>query len=265
MAKITWDSLGEKKFEYGVHDCVLYLDNDLCVPWNGVISVDESINETQVEEIFFEGSRYISHTAQEDASVVVTSFTYPEEFLPYFGVKESSNGIVLDNQAKKPFSFSYKSSIGNDIDGTSKGYKINLLFDVLAIPNPNTRNSLSQSVEPVNFSWDFITKPSQVEGGRPSSRVVIDSTLIAQDALLEIEKIIYGSSTTAPYLPSLSEFVKYANEFGLIIVVLNSDGTWTATGPDQYFTMVNSTTFTITNMNGFFIDSNTYQVSSTES
>ena len=75
MAKIEWDSFLERKFDYGVYDCVLYLDNGVCVPWNGIVSIDENIKESQVDSVFFEGSRLISYIGQADSSFTATSFT----------------------------------------------------------------------------------------------------------------------------------------------------------------------------------------------
>ena len=39
--RLTWDQVGERFYETGVSNGVLYKDDGYGVPWNGLTSIDE--------------------------------------------------------------------------------------------------------------------------------------------------------------------------------------------------------------------------------
>jgi hypothetical protein len=126
------------------------------------------------------------------------------------------------------------------------------------MPEDLEYQSLSDNIELSDFSWKLTSVPQAVSNYRNTSHFVIDSRKIHPDALSGIEDILYGTVSTAPRLPSVTELLSFVN----IIVVDNGDGTWTATVPDYYLTMLDATTFQITNANALTIDVDTYVLAS---
>lgn len=64
-------------------------------------------------------------------------------------------------------------------------------------------------------------------------------------------------------LPSMADLIELVTTWTLIPIVDNGDGTWTATAPDQFITMLDATTFQITTPMATYLDEDTYQISST--
>lgn len=262
MAKLVWDNIGSRLFDAGVSHGVVYFENGESVAWNGLTEVTINPKNNTVENIFFDGEKLFPYIGEEDFSATISALTYPDSFSEVNGEEELSVGVRTSSQKNKYFHLSYKTIVGNDIDGAEKGYKIHVLYNLLASPSTSQHTSISDSITSVDFQWDLISKPEVVPNYRPTAHVIIDSTRMKPEVLEYIEDILYGTPTSEPTLPPLADFSKNVIEWGLIIVEDNGDGTWTATGPDEYFTMLDATTFEITNINGFFLNTNTYQISS---
>lgn len=52
---VVWDVPGELRYETGLDRGVLYPPGRRAVPWNGLVSVDESTDEANAETIYFDG------------------------------------------------------------------------------------------------------------------------------------------------------------------------------------------------------------------
>ncbi len=46
MAVLTWDGIGQKFYETGLDRGVLYQEDGVGVPWNGLTAVDEKFTAT---------------------------------------------------------------------------------------------------------------------------------------------------------------------------------------------------------------------------
>lgn len=263
MAQLAWDQVGDRLYQTGVDRGVLYLSDGTAVAWNGLRSVEES-SDQEVQAFYLDGVKYLQRISPGDFTGKLTAFTYPDEFDRVQGAETVAQGMLYHNQAPQSFGLTYRTQIGNDVDGTEHGYKIHLLYNVMAIPDAVAHASLSESVQPIEFGWSLTGVPPAITGHRPTVHISIDSRNTDPVVIETIEGILYGTPITNPRFPKLDEITSYFEMYGSLVVVDNGDGTWTAIDlADQYITMNSSTQFTIDNVDATYLDVSTYNVSTT--
>lgn len=213
MAKIEWDQTGEKKFEVGVDHAVLY-DIDQTgaytpgVGWNGITSVSETPEGAEPEKQYADNIAYLVLLSAEELGGTIEAFMYPDEWNKHDGNAELAKGITIGQQPRKPFGLSYRTKIGNDIDGQEHGYKLHLLYNATASPSERTYETINDSPEPIGFSWEYTTTPIGVTGHQPTALLTIDSTLVDSDALASLEEILYGTEDDDPRMPLPDEVIE---------------------------------------------------------
>jgi hypothetical protein len=207
MARLTWNAVGERTFEAGVDRGVLYVEGSDGVPWNGLVSVSESPDGGSVTPYYIDGIKYLNHVVLEEFKATIEAFTYPREFEACDGTKPIGSGLFATQQTKTPFGLSYRVGVGNDIKGIDYAYRIHLVYNATAAPSERANNTIGMEVEPANFSWEVVTKPPVVAGYKPTSHFVLDSRDVPPPLLRSVEDILYGSYTTSPRLPSVTELL----------------------------------------------------------
>lgn len=257
MTRVLWDQVGERVFQTGVDRGVLYLPDNSGVVWNGLISVTEAFSN-EVKPYYMEGFKYLETHLPGDYSSELKAFTYPDEFDEINGIVEDQH-LYFHNQPPKMFGLTYRTLVGDDVDGTNRGYKIHILWNLRAIPTSIPYSSLSGTPETISFGWTLSGVPVIVDGRKPTCHISIDSTKIDPFALELIENMLYGTATSDPTLPSIQELIALDDLF----ITDNGDGTWTAVGSDHYISMLDPTTFQIANATTTTIDANTYTISTT--
>lgn len=206
MTRLVWNVVGERFFEAGIDHGVLYVDG-AGVAWNGLLSVAESSSGGDTEAYYIDGVKYMQRSNLEEFEATIEAYTYPDEFLPCDGVKPINNGLFAAQQRKKAFSLCYRTALGNDVDGAAHAFKLHLVYEALASPSERDNRSMSDSIEPFNFSWKIVTKPPTITGIRQTSKFVIDSRDVPSDLMQQILDILYGSDTTPPRIPSVTELI----------------------------------------------------------
>jgi len=214
MSKLRWDKDTDRLFEAGIDRGVLYeLDDDhtyVGVAWNGITSVEEH-NNSSVTPIYFDSQKQFDMYAPGDFSASLKAYTYPDEFLKFEGmIEDSATGLLLDNQPVDTFGLSYRTLIGNPDKSTDFEYKIHILYNVTAIPDAVTRQTLSANVDPIEFSWSLSCIPEEVVNFRPTAHIVVDTRKVSRAKVSEIEFALYGgpdSPIDLPYLPSAQDVV----------------------------------------------------------
>lgn len=264
MTALTWDEIGQRIYQTGVDHGVLYLHDGTSVVWNGLINVEESSNN-ELKAYHLDGVKYLEVMTPADFMGKLKAFTYPEEFDEVNGIGHVNPGFSLYDQPHKSFNLSYRTRIGNDIDGTDYGYKIHILYNVLAKPEVHSFNTLSNSaVAPIEFAWSLTGTPVKLGGFKPTVHISIDSTKTDPEILQLIEDQLYGTALSGASLPTLLQIAEYFGYLGALIIVDHGDGTWSAIDEsDTYITMLDETTFWIDNVDAVYLDADTYQVSST--
>jgi hypothetical protein len=261
MTRVTWDDPGQRFYENGVSQGVFYTPSGLGVPWNGLISVEQKNNDS-LEPLYYDGLKYADLVVLGNFEGSIKAFTYPDEFLECEGVSQSETGFYLTAQPKKRFGMSYKTAVHND-EGPNTGYKLHLLWNILAIPSDKVYETLSLDSEPTEFEWDISAIPEEVSRFRPTAHVVIDSRKIDPFLLVDIENILYGTATEPPQLPNLGGLMSFVQKWGRLVITDNGDGTWTATSPlDGVISMLDAETFSITSDTAVYLDLVEYEISS---
>lgn len=210
MTQLTWDAVGERLYETGVDHGVLYLrDEDGAYSegyaWNGLTTVTESPSGAESNPQYADNIKYLNLVSAEEFGATVEAFTYPDEFAECDGTAVV-NGVVVGQQARKTFGFSYRTRVGNDIDGTDHGYKLHLVYGALAAPSEKAYATINDSPEAITFSWEVTTTPEAVGniGGtdyKPTATLTIDSTKVDAADLADLEDMLYGTGGTDPQLP----------------------------------------------------------------
>lgn len=264
MSTLVWDAIGDKTYEVGVDRGVIYLADGTAIPWNGLRSVTEKTNK-ETESVYFDGMKINELTHPGEYSASIAAFTYPEELTELEGYGELRNGVFVGDQVPTAFDLSYRTRIGNDLD-QEKGYKIHLVYNVTAVPTDKTHNTLSDSPEVAEFTWDIYAVPEEIPGFRPTAHFIFDTTQVNPSLLSEIERILYGTEDTDASLLSLADLVEYLSLWvDGIQIIDNGDGTWTAicSDPDRIVLDEATGEFTIFNVDAVFADADEYAVSTT--
>lgn len=258
MPRLTWDTDGERLFQTGVDRGVLYLPSQDGVPWSGLISIEEKPNGGDPRPFYIDGVKYLNVASSEEFAGTINAYMYPDEFGVCDGTAVVRTGLRVTQQRRMPFSLSYRTLVGNDAVGTDYGYKIHILYNLLASPSDWSHQSISQSIEPGSFSWDVTATPPVMAGYRRTSHVIIDSTETDEEHLAMIEDLLYGNELTAASLPTLAELIAiYDTDLGFNVTD-NGDGTWTAVGSSSYIQIIDSENFIINVSTAVPIDAETY-------
>jgi hypothetical protein len=206
VAVLVWDKIGERQYETGVDRGVLYLSDGSAVVWNGLTSVIES-RSRDTKAVYLDGIKYQDHVIPGDYSARLTAFTYPEELDSLIGNANYAPGVTVYDQPTTMFNLSYRTVIGNDIGGINYGYRIHIVYNVVAIPTDVTMNTVADTQTPEVFEWELKGAPNQLPGYRPTNHISIDSTQISPINLVGLESRLYGSATSDPDLPSFGELL----------------------------------------------------------
>ena len=206
MSKIVWDAIGEHTFETGVRNGVLYLKDvegaySTGVAWNGLTSVSESPEGAEPTDLYADDIKYLTLMSAENFKATIEAYTYPVEFEECDGSATIANGVVIGQQARKPFGLCYRTAIGNDTDGNEHGYKLHIVYGCQASPSEKQYSTINDSPEAITFSWEVNTTPVNVTGKKPTATLIIDSTKADKAKLTALEAILYGSDSTEPRLP----------------------------------------------------------------
>jgi hypothetical protein len=266
MTELTWGNYGERYFETGVDRGVLYIPGEDGVAWNGLVSVNESPDGGESTPYYIDGVKYANRSAPEEYKATIEAYTYPDEFARCDGsasIDQESKGLLATQQGRKPFGFSYRTRLGNDDLATNFGYKIHIVYNALAAPSEKSYQSTSDEPEALSFSWAITTTPIIVSSsGAYGSHLVIDTKTTWPWVVEALEQLLYGTEDTPPTLPTPQELIDLFVDNALLKITDNGDGTWTAEGPDEIITMLNSTEFQIAWPSAEFIDSQSYTISS---
>ena len=217
MPRLVWDQTGQKTYETGVNQGVLYVRDDEGkygngVVWNGLTAVTESPSGAEPSPLYADNIKYLNLMSTEEFGATVEAYTYPDEFAVCDGSAEIATGVMIGQQARKTFGLSYKTLLGNDLDGDSYGYKLHIIYGALAAPSEKGYATVNDSPEAITFSWELSTTPVSVTGYKPTATVVIDSTKVDATKLKALEDLLYGTDEKEASLPMPDEIVALIGE-----------------------------------------------------
>ena len=206
MAKLVFDAVGSRFFETGVKNGVLFVQGENGeyengVVWNGLTAVTESPSGAEATPLYADDMKYVVLYSTEEFGATIEAYTYPEEFEQCDGSAQLGTGVTIGQQQRKSFGLVYKTVIGNDVQGQELGYKIHIIYGAKAAPSEKAFATINDSPEAVTFSWELSTVPVPVEGHRPTSTVVIDSTKVNAEKLATLEGKLFGTESEESTLP----------------------------------------------------------------
>ena len=205
MSKLIWDASGERLYETGVKQGVLYVMGSNGygngVAWNGLTAITESPSGAESTPLYADDIKYLDLRSTEEFGATIEAYTYPDEFAACDGSASLADGVSIGQQARKMFGLCYRTTVGNDTDGTDHGYKLHLIYGATASPSEKAYETINDSPEAITFSWEITTTPVSVTGFKPTASITIDSTKADPTCLAALEAKLYGGENSEPTLP----------------------------------------------------------------
>ena len=216
MAKLVWDATGERKYETGVRNGVLYVMGEggtypKGVAWNGLTAVTESPSGAEATALYADDTKYLNLISAEEFGATIEAYTYPDEFAECDGSATLAAGVTIGQQPRKTFGMSYRTVYGNDVNNESYGYKLHLIYGAVAAPSEKAYATINDSPEAITFSWELTTTPVNVTGFKPTACLTIDSTKVNKEKLTALEDILYGTQEAEARLPLPDEIATLMN------------------------------------------------------
>lgn len=216
---ITWDGEGERFYENGISNVALYVYDSTNnwygdgVAWNGVTSISDDPEGADANDLWADNIKYGTLRSAEKVSGSIGAYTYPEEFEACDGVSTPVPGMKLRQQSRSKFALCYRTEIGSDAS-TEAGYKIHFLYGLTASPSSKDYDTINDSPDAIEFSWDFESTPVSVTLGgttyKPTSCIEIDSRDVPSANMTALLEKAYGVDTTPGVMPTPAEI------FGLV-------------------------------------------------
>lgn len=226
MSRLEWDKTGERLFETGTKNGVLYVYDASKVSattgpytpgvaWNGLTGVTESPSGAEATALYADDIKYLNLYSAEELGATINAYTYPDEFAVCDGSEAITIGTAapmsIGQQSRKTFGLCYRTALGNDTDGQDHGYKLHLLYGCKASPSERSYETVNDSPSAITFSWTITTTPVTCTinnvSYKPTALITIDSTKCTTAGLKALEDALYGTNAgtgteaTDPYLP----------------------------------------------------------------
>lgn len=212
MAKLIWNQAGERLYETGVKQGVLYPQVNGAYPkgvaWSGLSAVSESPSGAEASPIYADDIKYLNLISVEEFGASIEAYMYPPEFDACLGNEELAPGVTIGQQAHQAFGMCYKTTIGNDTQGNAYGYKLHLIYGANAAPSERAYQTINDSPEPMTMSFELTTTPVNVTGKQPTASLCFDSTKTDAKVMKAIEDVLFGSDTEEACLPLPDEIME---------------------------------------------------------
>lgn len=223
MARLTWGDIGSRYYEAGVDRGVLFIDSGSGVAWHGLSSVSESPSGGEPRPFYYDGFKFLNLSSSEDFEASIEAYSAPPAFDKCDGRAEIANGLIATQQPRYPFDLTYRTLVGNDVDGHDHGYKIHLVYNALAKPSSTSHKTLSDSVDVGAKSWDITTRPPKMTAGKPTAHFVVDTRYAPAVLVAHLEGILYGTDDTTSRMPSLDEVLHIFTSYAQIELIERYD------------------------------------------
>jgi len=213
--RLVWNQFGETQYEVGVDRGVFYDSNSKGHVWNGLTEVNESAEGGDLESHHFDGIKYLDRVTPRHYQATISGFSAPEVFSTALGEESVIPGMILTRQARTLFGLSYRTSVGRP-----DGYKIHIVYNVIASVESRAFTTISDSSSPDVFSWKISAVPPNSIVHRPSAHYIFDSKSMASELLETFEDMLYGTDTSEPYLPTIDEIRDLlGNQWAPLVIV----------------------------------------------
>ena len=217
MARLIWDEVGQRFFETGVKNGVLYVqDNDGSyqngVVWNGLTAVTESPSGAEETPLYADDVKYLTLRSAEQFGATIEAYTYPEEFEQCDGSATIAAGVTIGQQARRAFGLCYRTAVGNDIQGQEFSYKLHLLYGCTVAPSEKSYSTINDNPEAITFSWELSTVPVPVDGFKPTASLVIDASKVEEGKMALLENALFGDAENEATLLLPNQIMELINQ-----------------------------------------------------
>ena len=214
MSRITWDGQGEKRYETGVRNGVLYLLDGASYgvghPWNGLTGVTVSPEGADATDLYADDIKYLTMRSAENVKATIEAYTYPDEWAECDGSAWAATGVKIGQQPRSVFGFCWRTVIGNDVQLDNYGYIIHILWGCTAAPSEKAYQTINDSPEAITLSWEISSNPISVgESFRPTAYMEIDSTKADSTLLASLLDILYGDNSHNSSLPMPADIIAH--------------------------------------------------------
>lgn len=175
----------------------------VAVPWNGITGFDEGPGGAS-NILYRDGQIYLADVDASDFTGKLSALFYPDEFGDCVGIPMVTDGLFVDGQKPKRFSFAYRTLVGSGIDGDWFGYQLHLVYNAMATINTRQRKTIGQTTDPTTFDFDIVCTPTKLAGYRPTAHYIIDTRYLDAETIGLIEDMLYGTDTTPGLIPDIS-------------------------------------------------------------
>ena len=209
MAVLEFDKTGERFYETGAKNAVLYPLGDEGtyengVAWNGLTGVTHSPEGAEPTDLWADDMKYATMRSAENFNCTIEAYQYPKEFNKCNGVATPTPGMNVHQQTRKPFGLSYITQIGNDVS-QNIGQKLHLLYGLTASPSEMPYASINDSPEAMQMSWECTSTPVNVTGYSATSEITLDSRDLSTTAWTKLIEKLHGDAATQATLPMPDE------------------------------------------------------------
>lgn len=181
MARLVWDQQGQKKYQAGVSEGVLFMgaptgaSNIPGIPWNGLTKVSQDPDGGDVNSQYADNIKYVSLVGEESTKGTIEAYTYPLEFERCLGhggliskgtdgkLVYHQNGPLVTQQNKEHFSFAYVTKLGNDEKGLEYSETLHIIYDNIASPSQKEHETIGDNPEPITLSVEYNSTPVSVD------------------------------------------------------------------------------------------------------
>lgn len=201
MSRLVWDETNERFYQTGCSHGVLYKQVNGVYPagvvWNGLTAVTESPEGADPTDIYADDIKYLSIRSAENYKATIEALYSPEEFDECDGSAALTTGVKISQQPRKPFGFSWQTIKGNATEFNDHGKVIHIIYGATASPSEKSYQTINDSPDVMNLSWELDTIPVNVAGHKPTAHLEIDCSLLTDAQVKVVENTLYGADATA--------------------------------------------------------------------
>lgn len=219
MSKLVFDAAGERFFETGVSKCVLFPHSgnastgyEKGVAWNGITNITDKPSGAEATPLWADNIKYLNLFSAEQFAASIQAYTYPDEWAECDGSGkpkgELSNAVSLGQQDRKMFGLCYRTEVGND-QNDRMGYILHFIYNCKASPSEKAFNTVNDSPEAIQFSWEVSTTPVEVEGFKPTAYITVDSRKATKEQMTALENYVYGTDQADPTFPTPAKILEF--------------------------------------------------------
>lgn len=229
MSRIAWHETGTKRFGTGSKNMVLYkmaLTGEYMegVAWNGLRGVEDSPEGGDETALWADDIKYGSLRSTEQYKGTIKAYQSPPEFDECDGEVSIGEGLTAGQQTRRGFGFSYVTTIGNDVSSLNFGEEINLVYGASCSPSSRTNDTINDSPDAGELSWEFTTTPTPFsyvdengvtqygETAHLKLKSYNTDTATKKKQVADLKAILYGSDEYSNKKYAVGEYVTHENK-----------------------------------------------------